>query len=90
MQGVKQELQLFTNIIVNFARKETKNKNILKPKEIKEKYTIGTKVIDCYGNPDTIRHNRLETSDFKPVGTLVLGGVWIYDSVEKRWATIEN
>lgn len=62
----------------------------MKPKEIKEKYPPGTEVIDCYGNYDIVMHDKLELSSFKPLGTLVLGNVWIYCSVSKRWATIKK
>ena len=72
----------------NRREKETKNRNILKPKEIKEKYPIGTYVTDCYGNFGRIMHHNLDVSPYKPFGTLTLGNVFIYDPETKRWATI--
>ena len=56
--------------------------------EIKAKYPTGTKVIDCYGQRDMIRSSYLTVSEFKAIGTLVLGGVYIYDPVKKKWAEV--
>ena len=60
----------------------------MKPKEIKEKYPIGTYVTDCYGNFGRIMHHKLDVSPYKPFGTLTLGNVSIFCSESKQWATI--
>jgi len=58
----------------------------MKAKEIKEMYPSGTEVIDCFGQRNRIIGSHLTVSEFHPAGTLVLGNVFIFDSVTNKWA----
>lgn len=60
----------------------------MRASEIIKKYPSGSTVIDCYGQKSRVIGSYLQVSEFKPAGTLVLGGAWIFDSVTKRWAVV--
>lgn len=62
----------------------------MKATEIRAKYPSGSKVIDCFGQKNTIIGSYLQVSEFHAPGTLVLGGVFIFDGKSKKWAEILN
>jgi len=60
---------------------------MLSTKEIKETYKKGMIITDCFGTENClIRHSKLTVSPIKSNGTLVLGGVYIYDGETGNWA----
>ena len=55
-------------------------------KEITKAFPLGCLIIDPYGNKRIIRNHKIEVSKFKQIGTLILGGQYIYDAESKKWA----
>ena len=58
-------------------------------KEIKEKYPIGSTIIDCFGGEGLLmRHHNITVSKFHMPGTIVMGGQHIYCAKTGRWAEV--
>ncbi len=57
-------------------------------KEILKTYPIGSHIIDAFGHPNKITNHYLTLSDFKPIGTILLGGAYIYNPIDKRYAEV--
>ena len=63
----------------------------MRAKEILKQYPVGCVVTDCFDQKDcTIMNRFISISEFKPLGTIVLGHQHIYDPLKNKWATIQK